>query len=88
MPERIDQRISIKFCPKIGNSSSEIIGTVRKVYSGKSMKNTHIREWFRRFKNGQTLVNSDSRSRTPATTKTPENVEHVRATISKNNRFS
>lgn len=48
------------------------------------MRNAHIKYLFGRFKDGRTLVDSDPRSARITTTRTPENVTHVRATSNKN----
>ncbi|CAK9826493.1 Protein GVQW3 [Anthophora retusa] len=88
MSERIEQRICIKFCQKLGHSSSETITMIRKVYGDESMSNTQIKEWFNRFKSGQTSVESDPRSGRPSSTKTPENVERIRTVINENRRLT
>ena len=39
------------------------------------------KEWYKRFKNGRTSVNSDPRSGLPSLTTTPENIGRVRLAI-------
>ncbi|KAG8291324.1 hypothetical protein J6590_063361 [Homalodisca vitripennis] len=56
MTERVEQRICIKFCQKLGHSASEMITMIRKVYGDVSMGDTQIKEWFRRFNNGRISV--------------------------------
>ena len=46
-----------------------------------SMGTTQIKEWYRRFKNGRTSVDSSPRSVRPSLTTTPENIERVRLAI-------
>lgn len=88
MTERIEQRICIKFCQKLGHSASETIAMIRKVYGDESMGDTQIKEWFRRFKNGRISVESDERSGRPLTARNTENVERVRAAINENRRLT
>ena len=47
-----------------------------------------IKEWYRRFKNGRTSVDSDPRSGRPSLTPTPENVEGVRLAIEGDRRLT
>ena len=44
--------------------------------------------WYRRFKDGRESVESDRRSGRPSTSRTPENVESVRAAINENQRLT
>ena len=44
--------------------------------------------WHKRFKGGQESIESDPYSRRPATSRTPENVEHVRAANNKDQRLT
>ena len=54
---------------------------IQKAFVDESMGITQMKEWYRRFKNGRTSVDSDPRSgRLPLTT-TPENIERVRLAI-------
>ena len=45
-----------------------------------------IKVWHKCFKDGRESVESDLCSRRPATNRTPENVEHVQASITKDQR--
>lgn len=61
---------------------------IREVYGDKSMSDTQIKEWFRRFKSGRTSVESDPHPGRPVTAKTPENVERIRVLINQNRRLT
>ena len=50
------------------------------------MSEAQIKVWHKHFKDGRESVESDTRSGRPATSKTPENVERVRAAIKKDRR--
>ena len=54
---------------------------IQKAIVGECMGTTQIKEWYRRFKNGRTSVDSDPRSGRPSLTTTPENIERVRLAI-------
>ena len=70
MTEKQDQRICIKFCFQLGKTSSETIQMMQKAFGNECMSKTQIKEWYNRFKEGRTSVDSDSRSGRPSTTKT------------------
>jgi transposase len=51
------------------------------------LSEAQIKLWYRRFKDGWESVESDPRSGRPSTSRTPENVESVRAAIKENLRL-
>ena len=77
--KKTDQRICIKFCFNLGKSCTETI---------ESTGITQIKEWYRRFKNDRTCVDSDPRSGLPSLTTTPENIERVRLAIEGDRRLT
>ena len=85
---RVDQRICIKFCFKLGHSSAETIPMIKKAFGDDSMSEAQIKLWYRCFKDGRESIESDRRSGRPSTSRTPENVESVRAAINKNRRLT
>ncbi|XP_054431328.1 protein GVQW3-like [Pteronotus mesoamericanus] len=88
MTERVEQRVCIKFCVKLEHSSAETIRIIQKVFGEDAMSAAQIKVWHKRFKDGRESVESDPRSGRPATSRTPENVERVRAAISKGRRLT
>ena len=58
MTERVEQRYCIKFCHKLGDSQSQTIRKIQQVFGDDAMGVTQIKEWFNRFKNGRTSVES------------------------------
>ena len=48
---------------------------IQKAFLDESMVITQIKEWYRRFKNGRTSVDSDPRSSRPSLTTIPENID-------------
>ena len=59
---------------------------IQKTFVGESMGITQIKEWYKRFKNSRTSVDSDPRSGRPSLTTTPENIERVRLAIESDRR--
>ncbi|XP_045695899.1 protein GVQW3-like [Phyllostomus hastatus] len=86
MTERVEQRVCIKFCVKLEHSSAETVRIIQKVFGDDAMSAAQIKVWHKRFKDGRESVESDPRSGRPATSRTPENVERVRAAVSQGRR--
>ena len=61
---------------------------IQKAFVDESMGITQIKEWYRRFKNGRTFVDSDPRSGRPSLTTTPENIERMRLAIEGDRRLT
>ena len=61
---------------------------IQKAFVDESMGITQIKEWYRRFKNVRTSVDSDRRSGRPSLTTTPENIERVRLAIEGDRRLT
>ena len=61
---------------------------IQKAFVDESMGITQIKEWYRRFKNGRTSVDSDLRSGRPSLTTTPENIERMRLAIEGDRRLT
>ncbi|GFX97185.1 FLJ37770-like protein [Trichonephila clavipes] len=60
MAERTEQQICIKFCFNLGKSCAETIEMLQKAFKDECVGKTQIKEWYGRFKNGRTSVDSDS----------------------------
>jgi len=63
--ESTEQRICIKFCFKIGRPATETYQLLQQAYGEDSMGRTQVFDWFCRFKEGRTAVESDPRSGRP-----------------------
>ena len=61
---------------------------IQKAFVDESMGITQIKEWYRRFRNGRTSVDSDPRSGRPSLTTIPENIERVRLAIKGDRRLT
>ena len=88
MTERVEQRYCIKFCHKLGDSQSETIRKIQHVFGDDAMGVTQIKEWFNRFKNGRTSVESEQRSGRPQTARNAAVVERVKNMVRGDRRLT
>ena len=65
-----------------------MIEMIQEAFVDESMGITPIKEWYRRFKNGRTSVDSDPRSGRPSLTTTLEKIERVRLAIEGDRRLT
>ena len=59
MCESSEQRTCIKFCSKIGKTSTETYQLLQQAYGEDAMGYTQVFDWFHRFKEGRTSIESD-----------------------------
>jgi len=85
MCESTEQRICIKFYFKIGKTATETYQLLQQAYGEDAMGCTQVFDWFRRFKEGRTSVESDPHSGRPSTSRNEEMIAKVR-TIVRNKR--
>jgi histone-lysine N-methyltransferase SETMAR len=88
MSEKVDQRICIKFCQKLGDSCKETFDKLLHVYGEECMSRACVYEWYKRFQDGRESVESDKRPGRPSTSKNDGNVAAVRAAIRGNRRLT
>ncbi|PNF34501.1 hypothetical protein B7P43_G11214 [Cryptotermes secundus] len=73
MTEQYEQRYCIEFCQKLGDIQVETICRIQQAFRDDAMSNSWIKEWYNRFKDGRTSVDSEPRSGRPSTSQN-ENV--------------
>ena len=61
---------------------------IQKAFGDDAVNAAQIKVWHKHFKDGQKYVESDPHAGRPATSRTPENVEGVWATINKDRRLT
>jgi transposase len=88
MTECVEQRYCIKFCQKLGDSKAETIRKLQQAFGDDAMGPTQIKEWFNRFKDGRTLVESDQRSGRPSTSRNANVIENVSSLILEDRRLT
>ncbi|XP_018369249.1 PREDICTED: uncharacterized protein LOC108765176 isoform X2 [Trachymyrmex cornetzi] len=84
MTERMQQKVYIKSCQKLGHTCSATIEIMRKIYGNNTMSETQIKWWFNRFRSGRISVDSHRRVGRPSTSRTAANIERVRVAIKEN----
>jgi len=88
MCESTEQRICIKFCFKIGKPATETYQLLQQAYGEDAMGRTQVFDWFRRFKEGRTSVESDPPSGRPSTSRNEEMIAKVRTIVCNNRRLT
>jgi hypothetical protein len=73
MDDKIEQRVCIKFCVKLGKSATRKM--LHEAFGEHSLSRTAVSEWHSRFKASRVSVEGDKRSGQPSTRKMSENVE-------------
>jgi hypothetical protein len=66
MAGRLEQRYCIKFCQKLGDTQVENIRKIQQAFADDTMSITRIKEWYNRFKDGSTSVDSEPRHCMPS----------------------
>lgn len=61
---------------------------MKTAFGDECMSKTQIKDWYKRFKDGRTSVDSNPRSGRPSTTKTPGNIERVQLAINEDRRLT
>jgi len=59
--KQLEQRYCIKFCQKLGDTQVETIRKIQQALGDDAMSITRIKEWYNRFKDGSTSVDSEPR---------------------------
>jgi hypothetical protein len=77
MDDKIEQRVYIKFCMKLGKSDAETLEMIREALGEHYLSRTAVLEWYSRSKAGQVSVEDDERSGRSSTSTTTENVEKI-----------
>ncbi|CAN8014077.1 unnamed protein product [Ixodes persulcatus] len=88
MGGRLVQRYCIKFCQKLGNSQVETFRKIQMAFGDDAMSSTHIKEWYNRFKDGRTSVESEPRSGRPSTHRNDQVIAKVNAVVMKDHRVT
>ncbi len=86
-PDKIDQRIEIKFCQRAGLSRKETILQMKAVHGYSCLSDATIRRWFSKFEAGLNRTTDLPRSGAP-TLRTPRKIRQVREIIQQDKRQS
>ena len=80
MTQRLEQRYCIKFCQKLGDTQVETIRKIQQAFGDDAMSITRIKEWYNRFKDGVTSVDSEPRHGRPSTSRN-DNINQLRTLV-------
>jgi len=73
----VEQRVNVKFCVKLGKSTTEMYDLLKKVYGDECLSCTQVFELFKIFKEGREEIGDDQFPTRPSTSKTDANIEKV-----------
>ena len=82
------QRVNVKFCVKLGKSTTETYHLLKKVYGDECLSRTQVFEGFKRFKEGREEIGDDQCPSCPSTSKTEANIEKMGEIVRQNRRPS
>jgi len=88
MQENIAQRYAIKFCVKLNESATETFASLTEAYGDATLSRTMVFKWYKALKGGRENVEDDPRSGRPISSTNDQNVEVVRAVMSKDRRLN
>ena len=84
---KVEQRVNVKFCVKLGKSATETYDLLKKVYGDECLSRTQVFDWFKRFKEEREEIGDDERPGRPSTSKTDANIEKVSEIVWQNCRL-
>ena len=84
----VEQHVNVKFCVKLGKSTTETYDTLKKVYGDECLSRAQVFDWFKRFREGREEIGDDQRPGRPSTSKTGANIEKVGEILRQNRRLS
>ena len=88
MQRSLEQCYVIKFCAKLGKSGSETLQLLRTAYGNAVLSSTQVLRCHKALKDGRESVEDKQRAGRPSTSKTENNVAHVKAVLDRDRRFS
>ena len=72
-----EQRFAVKFCVKLGKSTTETFAMLNTAYGDVAMKRATCFRWHKRFKNGRLSVEDDERSGRPSTLTDDPHIDEI-----------
>ena len=81
-------RFSVKFCVKLGKSTTETFSMLNTAYGDVAMKRATCFRWHKRFKNGRLSVKDDERSGRPSTSTDDPHIDKINTLVRVNRRLT
>jgi histone-lysine N-methyltransferase SETMAR len=88
MTERLEQRYCIKFCQKLGDTQVKTIHKFQQAFGDDAMRISHIKQWFNRFKDGRTSMDSEPRPGRHPTSRNDNVIDQVRTLVMQDRRIT
>ena len=76
-----EQRFAVKFCVKLGKSTTETFTMLNTAYGDVAMKRATCFRWHKRFKNGRLSVKDDERSGRPSTSTDDSHIDEINTLV-------
>ena len=87
MSENIEKRMCIKFCHKLGKTATETYQMLLLAYWDETISRARVFEWYKQFKEGRSIVESDEREGHPSTSRNEEIIQKIQTDIRGNRRL-
>ena len=81
-----EQQFAVKFCVKLGKSTTETFSILKTAYGDVAMKRATCFRWHKRFKNGRLSVEDDERSGRPSTSTDDPHIDKINTLVRANRR--
>ena len=78
----------MKFCVKLGKSTTETFAMLNTAYGDVAMKRATCFRWHKRFKNGRLFVEDDERSGRPSTSTDDPHIDEINTLVRVNRRLT
>ena len=83
-----EQHVCVKFCFKLGKTSTETWKMLQQAFRDECISRTQCFEWYIHFKTGRTSIAEDPRSGRPSTSTDSVHIDAVRHLILQNRRLT
>ena len=77
MDVKVEQRVNIKFCLKLGKTTTETLQLLRDAYGDEALSRARVFGWHRRFALGRVSVVDDTRSGRPSSSRNEDNMVRI-----------
>jgi hypothetical protein len=88
MTERLEQQYCLKFCQKLGDTQVKTIQKIQQAFWDDAMSISPIKEWFNRFKDGRTSVDSELHPGRPSTSRNDNVIDQERTLAMQDRRIT
>jgi hypothetical protein len=74
---QFEQWENVKFCQKLGKSTSETYQMIKQVYSEEALGHSAVFKWYKRFAQGRDSLEDDEHTGRPRTLRTVLRIQEV-----------